>query len=136
MMRNLIMLLIFSLPTLTFAQTAEEVASKVVQAQLEAYNAKDIDAFMNVFSDDAGIYNFGEKKALAKGKEEVRSLYFNLFQNSSNLHSSVINRSVIGNTVIDYELISGRKGNDEMLKLIAIYEVKNGQIKKATFIRE
>lgn len=135
-MRNLLLILTLSLTTIAFAQRPEEVATAVVQQQLEAYNAKDIDVFMKVFSSDVAIYNFGEDKALAKGKDEVRAVYFKLFKNSPNLHSLVINRSVIGNKVIDYELISGRQGYDEMLKLVAIYEVKNELITKATFIRE
>lgn len=135
-MRNLIVILMLSFSTITLAQRPEEVATTVVQQQLEAYNAKDIDAFMEVFSKDAAIFNFGEEEALAKGAEEIRAVYYKLFKNSPNLHSLVINRSVIGNKVIDYELISGRQGYDEMLKLVAIYEVKNELITKATFIRE
>lgn len=134
-MRNVIVILILSLSTAASAQRPEEIATAVVQKQLEAYNAKDIDAFMNVFSDDVAIYNFGNEEALAKGKKQVREVYASLFKNSPNLHSLVVNRSVIGNKVLDYELISGRQGNDELLKLIAIYEVENGLIKKATFIR-
>jgi len=41
----------------------------------------------------------------------------------------------MNNTVIDYEEIVGRKGID-ILELIAIYEVKNGLINKAHFIRK
>ena len=135
-MRNLFIITIFSLATLASAQRPEEIATAVVQHQLEAYNAKDIDAFMDVFSENAAIYNFGKTDAIAKGTKEIRAVYFNLFKNSPNLHSLVINRSVIGNKVIDYELISGRQGYDETLKFIAIYEIENGLIQKATFIRE
>lgn len=135
-MRNLLFFTLFCFSTLVSAQTKEEIAVSVVQAQLDAYNAKNIDAFMNVFSSDVAIYNFGESEAIASGEVEVRAVYASLFENSPNLHSLVINRSVIGNKVIDYELISGRKGTEELLKLIAIYEVEDGLIKKATFLRE
>lgn len=118
------------------AQSQEEIAAAVVQAQLEAYNAKDIDAFMDVFSEDVAIFNFGEERPIAQGSESVREVYADLFASSPNLHSQVINRSIIGNTVLDYELITGRKEIQTPLKLIAIYEVENGLIKKATFIRE
>lgn len=135
-MRNLLFFTLFCFSTLVSAQTKEEIAVSVVQAQLDAYNAKNIYAFMKVFSSDVAIYNFGEPEAIASGEVEVRAVYANLFENSPNLHSLVINRSVIGNKVIDYELISGRKGTEELLKLIAIYEVEDGLIKKATFLRE
>lgn len=136
MMRNIACMIVLLYSICTTAQTKEEVATAVVQAQLEAYNAKDIDAFMKVFSEDAAIFNFGQVEPLASGKENVRALYAQLFSTSPKLHSLVINRTVLGNKVLDYELISGRQGSDEWLKLIAIYEVEDGLIKKATFIRE
>ncbi len=135
-MRNILIIFTLCLSLNISAQKIEEIAISVVQKQLDAYNAKDIDTFMSVFSKDAAIYNFGEEMALAIGAEEVRAVYTKLFINSPNLHSLVINRSVIGNKVIDYELISGRQNSDELLKLIAIYEVNNGLITKATFLRE
>ena len=135
-MKNILVSLIFSFCSIASAQSQEEIATAVVQAQLEAYNAKDINAFMKVFSKDAAIFNFGETKPIASGEEAVRKVYANLFKKSPDLHSLVINRSVIGSKVLDYELITGRQGQTEALKLIAIYEVENGLITKATFIRE
>lgn len=135
-MKIFLVLFFLTFSLYTSAQSQEEIATAVVQQQLEAYNAKDIDAFMKVFSEEIAIYNFGESTPIATGKENVREVYANLFQNSPNLHSMVINRSVLGRKVLDYELITGRKGNDELLKLIAIYEVENGLIFKATFVRE
>ena len=135
-MRNILIIFTLCLSLNISAQMIEEIAISVVQKQLDAYNAKDINAFMSVFSANAAIYNFGEEMALANGAEEVRAVYTKLFINSPNLQSLVINRSVIGNKVIDYELISGRQNSDELLKLIAIYEVNNGLITKATFLRE
>jgi uncharacterized protein (TIGR02246 family) len=135
-MKNIIFFLIFISCSFALAQSKEEIATTVVQNQLEAYNAKDINAFMKVFAKDAAIYNFGESKPIAKGKKQVKKVYANLFKNSPQLHSQVINRSVIGNNVLDYELITGRKNQKQPTKLIAIYEIENGLIQKATFIRE
>lgn len=135
-MKNVICLVMLISSSFSFAQSKEEIATRVVQQQLEAYNAKDINAFMKVFSEDVAIFNFGEATPIAKGSTDVREVYANLFQASPDLHSKVINRTVIGNKVLDYELISGRKGNDKHLLLIAIYEIRDGLIYKATFIRE
>jgi hypothetical protein len=108
----------------------------VVQAQLDAYNAKDLNAFLEVFSDDAVAYNYGNPQPIADGKPNFKTLYGNLFRSSPQLYSEVISRQVIGNTVIDYEYITGREGQKQPLLLIAIYVVDNGKIKRCEFIRE
>lgn len=114
------------------AQTPREV----VQNQLDAYNAKDLDAFLEVFSEEAMAYNYGETEPFIKGKSNFKITYGNLFESSPQLHSKVISRQVIGNTVLDYEYITGRQGNSQPLLLIAIYVVKDAKIVRCDFIRE
>lgn len=114
----------------------EEIAVKVVQAQLEAYNKQDLEAFLAVFHEDAALYNLGDCQPTAQGKEKLREVYGKLFKNSPNLHSNVINRSVVGNKVFDYELITGRNNTDEIYYLMAIYEVVDGKIKNCYFVRQ
>ena len=113
------------------AQTPEQV----VQLQLEAYNEGNIDKFMSVFSDDIELWTLGEGQAWAKGKDAVTAVYAKLFENSPELHSEIITRTVIGNKVIDYERITGRNGGD-VLYLVMIYEVRDGKIFRATAVRE
>ena len=114
----------------------EEIAVKIVQAQLEAYNKQNLEAFLAVFHEDAALYNLGDCHPTAQGKEKLREVYGNLFKNSPNLHSKVINRSVVGNKVFDYELITGRNNTDEIYYLMAIYEVVDGKIKNCYFVRQ
>jgi hypothetical protein len=108
---------------------------QVVQLQLEAYNEGDIDKFMSVFSEDIELWTLGESQPWSKGFDAVKTVYANLFKNSPDLHSVVLNRSVIGNKVIDYERITGRNGGDELM-LVMIYEVRDGKIFRATAVRE
>jgi len=124
-------ILVISLMQSFSAQSPEQV----VQWQLEAYNAGDIDKFMSVFSDDIELWTLGESQPWSKGKDSVKAVYANLFVNSPNLHSVVMTRSVIGNKVIDYEKITGRNGGD-VLYLVMIYEVRDGKIFRATAVRE
>lgn len=109
--------------------------SSVVEAQLQAYNNKDIEAFMELIDENASLWTLGAEEPSAVGKEAIRALYEGLFRASPDLHSEVINRTVIGNRVIDYELITGRKGSDEVLHLVMIYEVKEGRIVRAWSLR-
>lgn len=124
------LILIFSLH-ITSAQTVDEV----VQQQLEAYNARDIKHFMDCFHNEIEIWTLGEENPSAQGFESVKNLYENLFQQSPDLHSKVLNRSIIGQKVIDYEQISDRKGSKEDLFLVMIYEVKDGKIWRAWAVR-
>lgn len=116
--------------------TSAQTADKVVQQQLEAYNARDIERFMDCFHSEIEIWTLGEEYPSAQGFEQVKKMYENLFQQSPDLHSKVLNRSTIGQKVIDYEQISGRRGSKEDLFLVMIYEVKDGKIWRAWAVRE
>lgn len=118
--------------SVNFAQEPE----KVVQLQLEAYNSRNIDSFMAVFHKDIELWTLGAESPSAVGWEKVKGIYQELFEISPELRSTVINRSIIGNKVIDYEKIQGRRGNQEDLFLVMIYEVEEGKIRRAWAVRE
>jgi hypothetical protein len=82
------------------------------------------------------MWGLGGDAPVAKGFENVKELYKNLFEKSPNLHSTVINRTVIGNKVIDYEIITGRNDDSTPLYLVMIYEIKDGKIYRGYSIRE
>ncbi|MGF1563948.1 MAG: nuclear transport factor 2 family protein [Flavobacteriales bacterium] len=122
-----------TIPTTLIAQT---LPREVVQAQLDAYNAGDIDAFLAVFAEDAKLYRLGNDEPFAAGKVQLRTLYGKLFENSPDLHSEVTTRTVIGNRVIDYERITGRNGQAEPWFIVMIYEVEEGLIRRAWSLSE
>ncbi|GGG32541.1 steroid Delta-isomerase [Dokdonia pacifica] len=107
----------------------------IIQKQLDAYNNRDIETFVSCHAPEAQLYSFSETVPFAKGQEQIRAIYSEIFENSPNLHSKLIHRIVIGNKVIDHEEITGRKGTD-ILEFIAIYEVNDTSIVKAHFIRK
>lgn len=108
---------------------------QVVQKQLDSYNSRDIEAFMSVMHPEVMLLNHADGQVLAEGYEQVESIYTDLFENSPQLHSSLKNRMVMGNKVIDHESITGRQGNAKAIELIVIYEVAEEKIKKITVIR-
>ena len=110
-------------------------AESTVQANLNAYNARDIETFMNYFTDDVKLVNFSDSRTIADGKPAVRKLYTELFEQSPKLHSTILKRIVMGNKVIDHESITGRKGSAEAVELIMIYEVKEDKIFRMTVVR-
>lgn len=108
-------------------------AESVVQRQLDAFNAKDIDALMAVYAEDAQQFEH-PSKLLASGAAEIRARFEARFQ-ESNLHAQLVQRMVIGSSVVDQEVITRTfpEGTGK-LELVAIYEVKDEQIAKAWFI--
>lgn len=115
----------------SIAQSNDPVA--IVQRQLDIYNAQDLDAFVEVFSDDVEVYsNLGDPEPAIKGKEELRVRYSKLFENNPENRSTLIGRLVQGNFVFDHEWITGR---DNDLSIVAIYEVEEGVIRRCWFAR-
>lgn len=107
----------------------------VVQANLDAYNALDLEGFMSYFSEDIQIRNYDSGEVTANGQEAVRTIYDRLFRASPELHSRILKRTVFGNKVIDHEYITGRNGSAEPLELVLIYEVRDGKIFRISVMR-
>ena len=105
-------------------------AEAAVQAQVDAYNARNIDAFLATYSDDAQLFEFPDK-LIARGSAQLRERYAARVKEEG-LHADIVKRIVLGNTVVDHEQV--RRMFPEgpgILEAIAIYEVDNGKITKA-----
>lgn len=115
--------------------TSDLSPEEIVQKQLDTYNERDIDGFMSVMSAGVILVRHEDQEVLAKGWNEVRKIYTDLFKNSPKLHSDLTDRIVLGNKVIDHETITGRLGNSDPIELVVIYEVNNDKIIRITVIR-
>jgi hypothetical protein len=103
----------------------------IVQRNLDAYNARDIDAFMADYADDVKTYAY-PNTLRTDGKEAMRKGYDEWFNNVKDLRAFIKKRIVIGNKVIDEEQVTA---NGKIFEAVAIYEVENGKITKVTFIQ-
>ena len=101
----------------------------LVQQQLNAYNAHNLEAFLATYSDDIQLYDFPDKQ-VCKGKEQMRKI-FSFLNNSPNLHAEIKKRIVQGNNVIDEEIDTGV---DDLSKVTAVYQVENGKIRRVYFL--
>lgn len=103
-----------------------------VHKQLEAYNARDIDAFMEWWADDCEYYEF-PSRLLAAGTAQIRERHVVRFK-EPNLFGELITRSVVDNLVVDQEVVT-RTFADGVgeVDVLAIYQVENGKIAKAWF---
>lgn len=105
--------------------------SLLIQKQLDAYNAKDLEAFMAMYTEGVQLYNY-PNELLSEGKDQMRKDYVTWFEHAPDLKATVKKRIVIGNKVIDEEQIMA---NGKIFNTVAIYEIQNGRIGKVTFIQ-
>lgn len=113
-------------------KTVKETPEMLVQKQVNGYNARNIDAFLEPYAENVELYMF-PNKLISKGKDTMRKDYSEMFEKLPELHCEIKNRIVNGNFIIDQESISGmRKG--EKVVASAIYEIKDGKISKVYFI--
>jgi len=105
----------------------------VIQTQVEAYNARDIDAFAALYADDIEIFRHPSDKPYMQGKEQLRKRYSKLFSSSPKLNCRVISRMVQNNIVVDHELVTGI-AKRPYLHGVATYEVEHGLIQRVWFL--
>ena len=103
----------------------------VVQRQLDAYNRRDLDALLATDGEHARQYEHPATLA-ASGTAQIRERMAVRFQESA-LHARLVQRAVMGNIVIDQEVVTRNfpEGIGEV-DIVAIYEVIDGKIDSAS----
>ncbi len=100
---------------------------RIVQRQLDAYNARDVAALLATYADDAELFEH-PAKSLARGAAALRERFAARFQ-EPNLHAALQKRIVMGNFVIDHELVTRTfPEGPGTLEVVMIYEVRAGRI--------
>lgn len=130
MKKNLILFFLIQVVISAHSQTPTELAD----LQLKGYNERNIDLFLEAYSDSVKVYNF-PNELMYTGKETMRMNYSGMFNNLKDLHCTIKSRMVLGNTVIDEERVVIRNGQPT-LEAIAIYKIAAGKIQEVYFIRK
>ena len=106
--------------------------ASIVQRQLDAYNARDLDALMATYAEDVEHFEF-PSTLVAKGTADVRARLSIRLQ-EPDLHARLLGRTVMGNLVIDHEIVT-RNFPEGLgtLEMLCIYEVADGRIQRASF---
>ncbi len=108
-------------------------AVDVVQAQLNAYNAQDLEAFLSTYAEDAVIVKSGTGKVLASGRTALRERYGALFKRFPSNRARVAERKTEGEgVVLDHEVVTGRgpEKPDPWDSGWVRYEVASGVIRR------
>ncbi len=115
-------------------QTSE--SARLIEKLVRAYNARDIDAFVPLFSEDVEFYKFpGE--LMFSGKVELIKRYGLMFKKLKCARSMPVKRIVQGDFVIDHEIdesCTEKEGVvDKRIEIITSYQVADGKIRRVLF---
>lgn len=102
---------------------------ELVEGQLKAYNAHDLETFCTYFSDDVEVYDGRTQEQLFKGMEAFKTRYQKTLSNPD-LHCHLLKRIEQDDIIIDHEEVSGW---GDLKYAIAIYQIADGRIQKVTF---
>jgi hypothetical protein len=103
-----------------------------VQRQLDAYNAKDLEAWLSTYAEDAKQYELAGN-LLAQGHASIRERSAPRFL-EPNLHARLLSRTVLGPIVIDHEDVTRTfPQGPGQVEIVCIYVVERGKIQSATF---
>lgn len=112
----------------------QNTPENLVQQQVNGYNARNIDAFMEPYAEDVELYIF-PSKLISKGKEAMRKIYVNLFSTTPDLHCEITQRIVNDRYIVDKENITGQRPGIQT-EATAIYEIKDDKISKVYFLSQ
>jgi hypothetical protein len=105
----------------------------LVQAQLEAYNAQDLDAYCAFFAEDVVVADLNGA-VTTQGREAYRARYAGVFEQFPQNRAELLGRMVCGKVVIDHEKVVRSPGG-ESFEVIAIYTLADGKIVRVDFAK-
>lgn len=104
---------------------------EIVDRQLRAYNARDLEAYCALFACDAVISRLNDGEEIARGMDAIRAYYTARFKGPG-LHCRIKARIELEPFVIDHEQVTGITGG--LLEVVAIYEVRDALIQSLRII--
>jgi len=105
----------------------------LIQRQLDAYNAKDLEAWLATYAPDAKQYEF-PATLLTDGHAQIRARTAPRFQ-EPDLHAKLLSRSVMDDIVIDHEEVTRNFPEGRgTIRLVCVYRVAGDLIREASFV--
>jgi uncharacterized protein (TIGR02246 family) len=105
----------------------------LVQRQLDAYNAQDMEAFIATYATDCVIADLNGA-VTQDGRDAIRARYAAMFSEFPQNKARIVNRVALGDVVIDHEAVS-RSPEGPHFEALAIYTIKNGLIARVDFVK-
>ena len=108
-------------------------AVALIQRQLDAYNARDLDSFVACYAEDCVLAALNGPVA-ETGREALRVRYARTFAENPDNRTTLLGRIQLGDIVVDHEDVTRGPGR-ERFQVLAIYTVKNGEIARVDFAK-
>jgi uncharacterized protein (TIGR02246 family) len=105
----------------------------VASAQLDAYNAQDLEKYVSYFTTDCIVSGLNGMPTEAS-REAIKARYAKAFAQFPQNKAELKNRIAVGNTIVDHELVIRSPGG-EQFEVIAIYTFKDGLISRVDFAK-
>ena len=105
----------------------------VAQGQLDAYNARDLDAFCGFYAEDVVIAELNGP-VTERGRSALRERYARMFAENPQNRAELVGRIAVGGQVIDHERVL--RGPDATpFEVAAIYTIADGKIARVDFVK-
>ena len=106
----------------------------LVQAQLDAYNRRDLKNFCECYHPEVIVKLLMENTTLIQGMRDFIDSYENLFQLHPEQLCQLKSRIITADSIIDEEFITGRANHPDGLHAVAIYGFRDDLIDRVWFI--
>jgi len=111
---------------------APAAGTDLIDAQMAAYNAKDIDGFLASYADDVELRLLTTGETLARGAEFLRNVYGQRFQQAGDLEVETVDRIVVSDLVANRERLTDGRGDSS--ESIDVYLIVDGRIRLVWFV--
>ncbi|MEZ4467682.1 MAG: nuclear transport factor 2 family protein [bacterium] len=113
--------------------TLDSRARAAAQAQLDAYNAHDIEHFAACYHPDVEVFDLPTGALRMAGRPALHAAYGAMFAAFPTVHAALVSRAVVGRFAYDEEHVTGR--GDAVIHAMATYEVgDDGLIRRVWFV--
>jgi hypothetical protein len=105
----------------------------IAQKQLDAYNAQDLDTYLSFFTLDCIVSGLNGTPTETT-RDAIKARYAKAFAQFPQNKAELLNRVVVGSTVVDHERVIRAPGGEEF-EIIAIYTFRDGLIARVDFAK-
>ncbi len=116
--------------------TPEELTPRppkaVVQQGANAFNAQDLDGFLDAFAPSLKVYAHPDSLVM-EGRTGLREQYASAFEAAKHLHAQIHHVAPLGNTVVLHETIMSGPESDATEQVV-LYRVEDGTIERVWIV--
>ena len=105
----------------------------LAQAQLDAYNAQDLETFCSYFADDVCVADLNGSVTV-QGIAAYRTKYAQMFADFPTNKATLLGRIAVGNVVVDHERVA-RSADAAPFEVAAIYTCRADKIARVDFVK-